>query len=181
MRDFFYNKGDILIAILIILVAAFIIYVRVGIIMDYSASGENGGSLLPKPPSVDEIIDYVTGSETAGTAGQEGESSSEPSAETPAPPQEEGPAVQPEGEPPTEQPQEETPPAGQPESVQIVVVAGDAASIIADKLLAAGAISDKQAFLADVAAQGADARLKMGTFTIPAGASHADIIAILTG
>ena len=130
MRDFFYNKGDILIAILIILVAAFIIYVRVGIIMDYSASGEGGGSLLPKPPSVDEIIDYVTGSEAAGEAGQEGESATEPSAETPTPPQEENPPAQTEEKPPAEQPQEETPPAQQGESVQIIVNAGDAASVI---------------------------------------------------
>jgi len=181
MRDFFYNKGDILIAIFIILVAAFIIYLRVGVIMDYSATGENGGSLLPKPPSVDEIIDYVTGSETAGAAGQEGEAASEPPADTTTPAQEETPPVQSEEEPQAEPPPAEDPPSGQTGSVQIVVDAGDAASIIADKLLNAGAITDKQAFLADVAAQGADSRLKMGTFSIPAGASHADIIAILTG
>ena len=47
MRDFFYNKGDVLIAALIILVAACVIYIRVGIIMDYPPSGENG--LLPLP------------------------------------------------------------------------------------------------------------------------------------
>ena len=182
MRDFFYNKGDILIAILIILVAAFIIYVRVGIIMDYSESGESGGSLLPKPPSVDEIIDYVTGSDAAGEAVQEGEGAAEPPADTNDTPQQENqPPAPPEENPQPEQPPEETPPAQQAGSVQIVVNAGDAASVIADKLLAAGAISDKQAFLSDVMAQKADSRLKMGTFTIPAGASHADIIAILTG
>jgi hypothetical protein len=180
MRDFFYNKGDIMIAVLIILVAAFVIYVRVGVIMDYSHSGENSGSLLPKPPSVEEIIDYVTGSEASGGAQQGGENTGEAPAEQTTPPQEETPSVQPEGEPQTEAPPTENPPAQQTE-IKIVVDAGDAASVIADKLLAAGAISDKQAFLSDVAAQGADSRLKMGTFTIPAGASHADIIAILTG
>jgi hypothetical protein len=181
MRDFFYNKGDILIAILIILVAAFIIYVRVGIIMDYSHSGESGGSLLPKPPSVDEILDFVTGGESAGEGSQAGENAGEPSDGANTSSSEETPPVIPEGGTEAEPPPAENPPVQQAETVQIVVEAGDAASVIADKLLAAGAISDKQAFLSDVAAQGADSRLKMGTFTIPAGASHADIIAILTG
>ena len=79
----------------------------------------------------------------------------------------------------TEEPPEQSPGQTAPAAVQITVNAGDSASTIADKLLAAGAITDKQAFLADVVAQGADSRLRAGTFTIPAGSSHLEIIAIL--
>jgi hypothetical protein len=183
MRDFFYNKGDIFIAVLIILVAVFVIYLRVSVIMDYSPTGEKGGSILP---SVDEIIEEV-GDAIGGN--QQGNEGTDPVDTTPPPEdntaaQNGGAATPPQENTPPPQtetpPQEETPPAQQPAEVSITVVAGDAASVIADKLLAAGAITDKQAFLNDVSAQGADSRLKMGTFSIPAGASHSDIIAILT-
>ena len=185
MRDFFYNKGDIFIAVLIILAAAFVIYLRVGVIMDYSASGENSGSLLPMPPTIEDVIDQVTGGAAEGNA--QGNEEPEPAAQQP---QENGqPAVQQqEGDPPEQNPPEQNLPEQSADSssqesgqIQITVSAGDAASTIADKLLAAGAITDKQAFLADVMEQRADSRLKMGTFTIPAGASHSDIIEILTG
>jgi len=190
MRDFFYSKGDIFLAILIILVAAFVIYLRVGVIMDYSASGKSGGSLLPMPPSVSDVIDSVTGAGTAGDAGAGTDGTDQntapaatdqgagQTADATAPDQgaaQDGQAAQPA--------QTDTPPAAPPApaSVQVVVAAGDAASTIADKLLAAGAISEKQAFLSEVTAQGAESKLKMGTFTIPAGASNADIIKILVG
>lgn len=35
IKDFFYNKNDIIIVILILVAAAFLIYNRIGIIMDY--------------------------------------------------------------------------------------------------------------------------------------------------
>jgi len=79
---------------------------------------------------------------------------------------------------------QESPPEQPPVSaagVTITVNAGDAASTIADKLLAAGAISDKQAFLTEVIAQKADSKLKQGTFTIPAGSTVNEIIKILVG
>ena len=191
MRDFFYNKGDVLIAILIILIAAFVIYLRVGVIMDYSSTGEKGGSLLPMPPSIEEVIDSVTGSGGAGETAQEsedpaaGETTPNPTEVTP-PAQTEEPVTPAEvpAEMPAEttpEPQAENPAAAQGQEKEITVNAGDAASTIADKLLSAGAITDKQAFLSEVMSQGADSKLKMGTFKIPAGATHAEIIKILVG
>ncbi|MDD6190964.1 MAG: hypothetical protein PUB75_05180 [Firmicutes bacterium] len=35
IKDFFYNNNDIIIVIVILVAAAFLIYTRVGIIMDY--------------------------------------------------------------------------------------------------------------------------------------------------
>ena len=185
MRDFFYNKGDVFIAVLIILVAALVIYLRVGVIMDYSPTGEKGGSMLP---SISEILDQVTGANT-DEEDQPQIENDPPVNDTPAtaeeqepPAQTESPPVQADPQPdPPQDPQPENPPQAQPAEIQIVVSAGDAASVIADKLLAAGAITDKQAFISDVIAQGADSKLKVGTFTIPAGSSHSDIIKILIG
>ena len=161
MRDFFYNKGDVLIAILIILVAAFVIYVRVGIIMEYSATGERSEGLLPLPFGFDGSDGQSSGEGENGGEGEGAVEGSDPNGQ--APEQAGG-----------------QPSAASPDSIQITVNAGDAASTIADKLFAVGAIEDKQAFLSEVMSQGADSRLKMGTFVIPAGSSTSEIIAILT-
>ena len=37
MRDFFYKKNDIIIVLIILILAGFLIYNRVGVIMDYPA------------------------------------------------------------------------------------------------------------------------------------------------
>jgi len=181
MRDFFYNKGDVLIAILIILVAATVIYFRVGIVMGNPDPGErirDFFSSLNLPGQSGEPA--VAGQED--NDGQEEGQSAQPedtAAQTPEDPAQENPAQTdgPEGQ--DAEPEDPAPPPSA--DVTITVNAGDAASTIADKLLAAGAISDKQAFLAEVEAQGAASKLKQGTFTIPAGSSISDIIKILVG
>ena len=176
MRDFFYNKGDVLIAILIILIAATVIYFRVGIVMGNPDPGERIRdfiSSLNLPGQSGEPA--VTG--TVDDEGQEG-SQTAPPVDTDSPAQEDQtPADEPAAQ--DDEPEGQTPVTSA--DITITVNAGDAASTIADKLLAAGAISDKQAFLAEVEAQGAASKLKQGTFTIPAGSSISDIIKILVG
>jgi len=179
MRDFFYNKGDVLIAVLIIIVAAVIIYFRVGVVMD-SEPGEKLKSLFAP------LITAITGEKSP----DEEPAAEEPVASEPVTPeatepsagtdtaQEQTPVVE---EPPVqEEPPAEPPPAAAAD-IKITIAAGDIASTIADKLLAAGAITDKQAFLAEVDAQNAASKLKQGTFTIPAGSSAKDIVSILVG
>ena len=198
MRDFFYNKGDVFIAVLIILAAVFVIYMRVGVIMDYSASGSNSGSMLPMPSAIGDWGDRAPDAEADEGSGQNG--MSDGAADPPAQPE----AAAPEAEQPEVTPAPAAEPAGDPSmtaleaeqvggssggssgqpsgpSVQITVSEGDAASTIADKLLAAGAIRDKQAFLSEVTASGADSKLKIGTFTIPTGSTVSEVIAILVG
>ena len=187
MRDFFYNKGDIFIAVIIILAAAVVIYIRVGIVLDYSEKGGKGSGLLPELPFFgsggDDGDGPDKGTEPPAQGGQDGQGG-----QAVAPPdggqnpsggdgaQSQAPGGQ--NPPPGTQ---DPPPQSTPQSIQIIISAGDAASTIADKLLAAGAITDKQAFLSEVMAQGADSKLKIGTFTIPIGSSNSEIIAILVG
>ena len=182
MRDFFYNKGDVLIAILIIAVAVVVIYFRIGVVMGDPNPGERLKNL------VSPIIEYITGDREWGntTGADDVPASEDPAPQTPE--QAEPPATEdttPVQEPavtetpaPTENTPEELP--GSAGEIKLTINAGDAASTIADKLLQAGAIDDKQAFLEEVNAQGAASRLKQGTFTIPEGSSIKDIIAILT-
>ena len=169
MRDFFYNKGDVFIAVMIILAAAFVIYVRVGVIMNYPP--DEGGGLLPMPS-------FLEGEDQAATSSNEGGPVVPEDAGAGLTPTEQTPLVEPEQIVEPEQTVEPEQPVV-PQTVQITVNAGEAANTIADKLLAAGAITDTKAFLTDVVAQGADSRLKSGTFTIPVGSSHLEIIAIL--
>jgi hypothetical protein len=183
----------VLIAILIILIAAVVIYMRVGIIMDYPSkmAGGEGNSYLPpiqdvlsegldamgsqSPAEVDS--DSMITQDTTSAVGLEQEpaedspaDTSAPAAQSDPPPADSTPAVT------------VTPPAATtPTEVTITVAAGDVGSKIADKLLAVGAITDKAAFLAEVTAQGADTKLKQGTFTIPAGTTLAEIVKILVG
>ena len=187
-----YNKGDVLIAILIIIVAAVVIYSRVGVIMDYSENGARERQLLP-PLTIENIRGWLgldkpaegadgqggayTEPESAAPAGTENEPAAPLQSETPA---EEEPA---DPEPAAAALPDDTPaePPGSPAEVTITINAGDSASVIADKLLAAGAIDDRAAFLSEVVAKGADSKLKQGTFNIPAGSTISDIIAILVG
>jgi hypothetical protein len=177
MRDFFYNKSDVLIATLIILIAAVVIYTRVGVIMDYpsKAAGGDGNSILPDVTMILEegVEGILSATEADGDENVTDVVVTEPAVTEPA------------GDAQTEPPEEpaappaETPPASS--EVTITISAGDYGTSIAEKLLTAGAITDKNAFLAEVAAQHADTKLKQGTFKIPAGATLAEIVKILVG
>ncbi len=210
MRDFFYNKGDVFVAIVIILAAAVLIYWRVGVVMDYSVSGKTGESVLPPISSIFGEDGGASGSgQDNDPSGQSDPAAGTPPADSdpaagtsPTEPTDSADGTTPtdpadgtggtDGTTPTEPPAEETPVAQDPPAAQepqtpppapaeITVSAGDSASKIADKLLSVGAITDKAAFLAEVKAQGADSKLKAGSFSIPAGSTNAEIIAIIVG
>jgi len=181
MRDFFYNKGDVLVAILIIVVAAAVIYFRVGIVMGTDPA-EGLKNLISPLFSSNQTEEGP--SEEAAKGGEEPENTVAPVPEpdTAGPPAEADTTeqTQQEEEPPVQEEEGSGQPSAGAAGATITINAGDAASTIADKLVAAGAISDKQAFLNEVDAQGAASRLKQGTFTIPAGSSVNDIIKLLT-
>jgi len=186
MRDFFYNKGDVLITILIVLVAATVIYFRVGVVMGDSDPGERIKNFFVTLISSSQTAEEPLPDAQAGEDGQGSAQEDEPGGQTETPAQDTADTQQETPPPADEDPgAQETPPPEEPDvttaGTTITINAGDSASTIADKLLSAGAITDKQAFLAEVSAQKADSRLKQGTFSIPEGSSMNDIIAILTG
>ena len=65
------------------------------------------------------------------------------------------------------------------EPATFVVESGQSTGVIADNLLEAKIITDKQAFLNAVNAKEAATKLKAGTFQIPAGATPEEIVDIL--
>ena len=201
MRDFLYNKGDVLIAVLIIVVAVVVIYFRVGVVMGNTDPGGELQQLITSTPQTGQTDNNASTGTVNGDASQGQAGANTPAVTAPAvtgtteDQTTQTPAVtgtsDAQATTPDQSTQEVIPPAQTPAApakpapgtvdTQITVSAGDAASTIADKLYAAGAISDQQAFLSEVIAQKADSKLKQGTFTIPAGSSMADIVKILVG
>ena len=130
MRNFIYNKSDILVALAIILVALVIIFFRVNALMDFSGRGT-----AEVPVS------------TAGVTTEE-ENTGEGEETGPVP-------------------------------TSFKVESGATSDSIAEDLVSAGFISSADEFLAEVSAQGAETKLKTGTFVIPVGSNVSDIVKIL--
>lgn len=64
--------------------------------------------------------------------------------------------------------------------VSFTVSANQSAEAIGQALASAGLVTDSQTFINAVNAAGAATRLKVGSFTIPAGSTPEQIVAILT-
>jgi cytoskeletal protein RodZ len=166
MKNFLYNKSDIFVALVIIAVAALIIWTRVDAIMDFpggnaEASAQTGEVDIP---DTDGAIQDAT------SAGAVDETTAQPAPDTDAD-TDTNPATS------TDAAEQPAQPA---EPVQFVVQVGQATSTIADNLVAAGLISSKAEFLSTVSSMGVESKLKAGTFNIQPGTSVTDIINILT-
>jgi len=187
IKDLIYNMNDILVAMLILAVAASIIYWRVETIMDYPAyaaaqqekretSDPNFIDIDLTPGAVDENLnkdpenfDASTGEVTGTDPAQPGETSQEPPKE---------------GE--TGNTQDPAQPAQPGEGfvtkaeVKFTIPAGSSCDKIGSLLFQQGLVESKEIFVKEVIAQKADTKLQTGTFTIPAGSNLNDIIKIIT-
>ena len=168
MREFFYKRSDILVALLIIVIAAVVIYYRVTAIMTYPQVVANGGAgqnapIVQTEPNTEDATIAEDGADIVDAG--EGTDAQAPEGADIAAQGEEAPAsveVQP----------------GQ--DVEFTIDSSDSSVSVTDKLFEAGLITDKQAFLAEVAAAEAETSLGTGTYTIPAGLTAAEIISIIT-
>ena len=134
LKDFFYNKNDIFIVLIIVAVAAFIIYTRVDSIMTYPEK------------------------QAAKIAHQEAEKVSEPITEATT-------AAEPEAA---------------AEAAEITITDEDTSTSVAEKLEAAKLISSATEFESYVANEGKTDALQNGTFEIPSGSTHEEILNIIT-
>jgi hypothetical protein len=165
MRNFFYNKSDILIAIIIIAVAAVIIWSRVNAIMDSGDDGKesqvvNAGDQVV--PDVESTGGAVTDEQPTGEEQtSEGEQTTE------------------EGEGTTEDETSDDEPADD-KPVKFTVEIGSSASVVADDLEAAGLVESADAFLKELKSQNAETKLKAGTFKIKPGTAVTEIVKKLT-
>ena len=76
IKDFFYNKNDIIIVLIILAVAAFIIYTRIGSIMDYpeklarEAAATQTEKTTESTSETETISVTIEDSDTAATVSQ---------------------------------------------------------------------------------------------------------------
>jgi hypothetical protein len=163
MRNFLYNKSDILIAIIIIAAAAIIIWTRVDAIMgsDEESSDPASNVAAEELPAPDVETSDGALVETPSAGGV-----TEGAAAPPA----DGETVDPAGEVPAE--------GGEP--MEFTVAVGSAASTVAEDLESSGLVESADAFLSELTAQNAETKLKAGTFEITPGASVSDIVKKLT-
>ena len=188
IRDIIYDFNDIFVALLIVVITAGIIVWRVDTIMDYpsylaSKAGE-GSSITDvdmtgvdlTPVAVDDNLnddpeDFAaeqnSGETSQGSeAGQNGE-------QAPSQGSEGGQQAQQGGE------SGQSGFSGQAEDVKFTIPGGTYAAGVAKLLYEAGLIESEQGFLDALDAQHKTGRVQAGTFTIPAGSSIDEIIAII--
>ena len=164
IKDFIYDFNDILVALLILAVAAGVITWRVADIMAYPEYLAKQQDIVIAQNLVEPDVDMsdvdLTQDDTVieNINAEPEDANSDVIGTEPA---------QPEA------------PAAVTGETKITIPAGTPASKIADILYDSGLITSTNDFLSTLVAQKADTKLKAGTFTIPAGSTMEEIIAIL--
>lgn len=171
LKDFIYDKNDILIALMIILIAGFAMFNRIDTIMTYpttmAAEMLTGGSKA-KPPAVDtsesddpEGSDTENGSQGTNSDGDAGSAVSGAAVSNPT-----GGAIYDK--------------SGNLVNHSLYVNPGDSAAKIGDNLAELKIAESREEFVNAVNAAGVASKLKSGTFIIPSNATLEQAIAILT-
>lgn len=158
LRDIIYNISDILVTLIIIAAALLLISWRVSAIMDYG-SGEDISQDTQIESNVDEGQDGGGGNE--GSDAADNTDANNNADDT-------GGAANDDRN------------ASASGDISFTVSSNQTADSIGQALADAGLVTDKQTFITAVNAADAATRLKTGTFTIPAGSSPEQIVAILT-
>jgi len=168
-KDFIYDKNDIVIALVIVLIAGFIILGRVDAIMNYPETlleeAQQGSNTVTDSSIVtDGAITTNSGIGTStGTAVATGPATGTQTPSTPA----------------ITNPTQPPGPAHEIVYIYVTIPPGATGDSIAGILITAGFITEKSQFLNAVAAAGADKRLKAGTFKIPNDSTPAQVVNII--
>lgn len=171
LKDIFYDKNDIILALIIVVAAGFFITHQVDAIMSYPElmTQELQAQQEEEIPSGQETGDGETGAKPGTDVDNPDEAETPPETQTPE----------------TQAPETQTPSSGGSEFKTAVdrtveIPSGSHSASIASILSNAGVIPSKEAFLDAVTAANAETRLKAGTFKIPAGSTLDDVVRILT-
>ncbi|MDR1571009.1 MAG: hypothetical protein LBS32_00625 [Clostridiales Family XIII bacterium] len=194
IKDLLYDINDIIVVLAIIAVAALLIWSRIDAIMAYPSTGGqtapvSGGDGLILGSGEDGGAEAQAGEEDAGGGENPAGGPSEGDAGTPPPEDPGGVPADAGGEQPDGSGAAAGPDAqdgAQAEQIQITeyslyIAYGETAAQIAQKLIDAGIIGDSNDFYDALIEADAATRLQAGTFIIPAVATPAEIVRILTG
>ncbi|MDR2610889.1 MAG: hypothetical protein LBC58_05480 [Clostridiales Family XIII bacterium] len=158
MRNFLYNKSDILVALVIVVVAIIIIWSRIDAIMGSDSAADK------KPAKTTE---QEGAADTGEDASADDNTVQPPDANTEQPSDTETPPAD----------TTQTPAAG--EVVKFSVKSGMSSGEIASALKDAGLVASVEEFNTAMHAQSAETKLRAGTFDIPAGSTPDQIVSIL--
>jgi hypothetical protein len=170
LKDIVYDKNDLLIALIILLCAAFIIYQRIDVIMGYP------GSLEVKAHTTTEenAVQYSgnTDKTSKDTASKDTDKTTADKTTT-----DKATADKDSG---TDKSSANNAGKTKSEAITITIKYGDTGGDIAALLVESGLLDSKQEFYDAVSKAGADTRLKAGTFNIPLDSTPDEIIAVIT-
>jgi hypothetical protein len=162
-KDIFYNTNDLIVALVIIALAAFLIWDRIGVILDYPEARERGSAYSGGEITLagdENTAEDRNGADALPGADESGET-------VPMAPDADGEAPASDG-------------AAEPTQYSLYVAYGETAAQIAQKLLDSGLIKDDAEFYDALMKADAATRLQAGTFIIAEGAAPAEIVGILT-
>ena len=160
MRDVFYDMNDILVALVIVALAAFVIISNINSILDYPSTltasidmpeAETPTTYAENPPITNDAIGSDT--ENQPTASDSG-------INTPA--------------------GDSTPENGEVVNYSIYVEWGATEDKIADLLVQVGLFDERDDFYKAVSEAGAEGKLQAGTFIIPSDSTPEEVIKIIT-
>ena len=174
LKDIFYDKNDIIVALAMVVVGAFIISSQVDSIMSYP----------------EQLADQLQQEQLEQEPLQQEGSSAKPGDEEvsdfplPDPDVQQEPEIQEPPAPPVQEPQPQTPPASSefkvPSDKTVEIPSGAYSQKIAQILADAGVVPSADAFLKAISDAGLETKLKAGTFKIPAGSTLNDVVKIVT-
>ncbi|MDR1245402.1 MAG: endolytic transglycosylase MltG [Clostridiales Family XIII bacterium] len=177
IKDIFYDTNDLIVAAIIIVLAAGLIWDRIGVILDYpSASGS--GSVYNQNESVVTGDGETSEGPTANgdAISNEGETGDAASGDADAGTGDAG-----TGDATATAPGGEATPPAEPVRYSLYIAYGETGAQIAKNLLDSGLIKSDTEFYDALSAANAATRLQAGTFIITEGATPAEIVDILTG
>jgi cell division protein YceG involved in septum cleavage len=168
MRNFIYNKSDLLVALAIIIIAAIVISIEIRQITNYSNAKQEDttvasvekteeDSATTESPSADQNTDTTPTDKNTDTSNTSNSNTNTNTNTT------------------TTKDKTNT----ETGDVKIVIEEGTSTGAIAATLKEEGLITDEEAFIAFVISNDAENLLRAGTFSIPKNAGVADILSIL--
>ncbi len=164
LKDIFYDLNDIMVALIIVAVAAFVIIANIDVILNYPSSiaaeiqvpeEDTPTNYAENPPISDQNGDDAVSDQGTTGAGIDDQNTS-------------GGGVT--GNPGT----------GEVVNYSVYINYGETGDQIADKLVSLGLFKDRQEFNSAVATAGAEGKLQAGNFIIPSDSTPAEVISIIT-
>lgn len=169
IKNFIYDKSDLLVAVVIIALAALIIWLGINNIMrpmTETADAQNGQGQAEEPvttrPAVSSGTVIITGGATTDSAATTSGTATSGAATSGTATTTTGGAT------------------GTAKAAKIAISAGEDSDTIADSLIEAKVIKDKNKFYSMLEELGLSSKIQEGTFNIPAGSTLEDVCRIIT-